>query len=573
MLTAVSGGEAVNATRVAEIQVELEAMLAGTATGDHPPADASAGVDAARIPAGRDWRIGFRPDGNIFRTGNDPLRILRELAAHGELEVQADLARLPPLAELDPEVCYLRWDLRLAGVADRDLIEDAFAWVADESDLSIEPIAVAPNGSAASRTVVSDPAVAGELLVERRKTDRRAAGDRRGAAAAGDSTSIRVSIDKVDAVMNLVGELVITQSVLSTLGGDFDMNKLQKLRDGLLQLERNTRELQESVMRIRMLPISFVFNRFPRLVHDLSGKLGKHVELKMSGEGTEVDKTVIEKMADPLVHLVRNSLDHGIESPAERRAAGKPETGSIWLNAYHKGGNIVIEVKDDGHGLDTDRIHAKAMERGLITADARLSTEQIYELLFMPGFSTAETVSDVSGRGVGMDVVRSNIRSVGGSIEIASEPGRSSTFTIRLPLTMAILDGQSVLVGTETYILPLVSIVESVQARAQALNRVVGKGEMLRWRDEHITVLRLHELFGVLPRDTDLTRGLIVVVEAEGRHLGLFVDDLLGQQQVVIKSLEANYRRIEGVSGATILGDGSVALILDIPGLIRQAQR
>ncbi len=293
----------------------------------------------------------------------------------------------------------------------------------------------------------------------------------------------------------------------------------------------------------------------------------------MSGEGTELDKTVMEKISDPLVHLVRNSLDHGIEMPELRRARGKPETGTVWLNAAHKGGNIVIEVNDDGGGLDGERILAKAIERGLVAPDAKLTPEQIHRLLILaPGFSTAETISDVSGRGVGMDVVRRNIRSVGGSIEVASELGRSSTFTIRLPLTMAILDGQSVLVGNETYILPLVSIVESVQAKTETLNQVAGKGELLRWRDEHITVLRLHKLFSIDPRNIDLTRGLIVVVEAEGRRIGLFVDDLLGQQQVVIKSLEANYRRVEGVSGATILGDGSVALIMDIPGLIRLAQ-
>jgi two-component system chemotaxis sensor kinase CheA len=340
----------------------------------------------------------------------------------------------------------------------------------------------------------------------------------------------------------------------------------------LSQLERHTRELQESVMQVRMLPISFTFSRFPRLVHDLSSKLGKKIELKMSGENTEVDKTVIEKIGDPLVHLVRNSLDHGIEMPEERLAAGKPETGLVQLNAYHKGGNIVIEIRDDGSGLDRDRIESKAIDKGLIETDHKLSDKQIYELIFRAGFSTAEAVSDVSGRGVGMDVVRKNIHELGGHIEIESQPGKGSAIIIRLPLTLAILDGQTISVGAETYIVPLVSIIESIQIREHQINRVAGRGESFKLRDEYLPILRLHELFGIQnPKVTRIEEGLLMVVEGDGRRCGLFVDDLLGQQQVVIKSLEANYQRVEGISGATILGDGSVSLILDIPSLIRLA--
>jgi two-component system chemotaxis sensor kinase CheA len=357
--------------------------------------------------------------------------------------------------------------------------------------------------------------------------------------------------------------------MLSTLGENFDMDKIQRLADGLAQLERNTRELQEQVMRMRMLPISFAFNRFPRMAHDLSQQLNKKIDLKLSGEQTELDKTVIEKIGDPLVHLVRNSLDHGIEMPADRVAAGKPETGTVHLDAYHKGGNIVIEIQDDGKGLDVDKILAKAIERGLVEPDAQLSAEQIHDLIFLPGFSTADVVSDVSGRGVGMDVVRRNIQSLGGTVEVQSERGVGSTFTVRLPLTLAILDGQSVAVGDETYIVPLVSIIESMQIKPGMLNYVAGKGEVFSLRNEYLPVIRLYETFGAEPRTTELTEGLLVVVEGEGRKIGLFVDDLLGQQQVVIKSLEANYQRVEGISGATILGDGSVALILDIPSLIR----
>jgi two-component system chemotaxis sensor kinase CheA len=322
-----------------------------------------------------------------------------------------------------------------------------------------------------------------------------------------------------------------------------------------------------------MLPISFAFNRVPRLVHDLSDKLGKQVELKMTGEGTELDKTVLEKIVDPLVHLVRNSLDHGIESPAARRAAGKPETGTLHLAAYHKGGNIVIDIIDDGAGLNREKILRKAKERGLVRESDPLTDEQIHELIFLPGFSTAEQVSDVSGRGVGMDVVRKNIGSLGGTVEIASTPGQGSRFTVRLPLTLAIMDGQSVAVGTEFYIVPLVSIIVSTQVKPGEVNVLAGSGEAFRFRDEVLPVIRLHEVFGARPRTRELHQGLLVVVEGDGKRAGLFVDELLGQQQVVIKSLEANYKRVEGVSGATILGDGSVALILDIPGLIRMAHQ
>jgi two-component system chemotaxis sensor kinase CheA len=362
--------------------------------------------------------------------------------------------------------------------------------------------------------------------------------------------------------------------MLGMLGDDFEMSRLERLKEGLAQLERHTRELQESVMQIRMVPISFSFSRFPRLVHDLSTKLGKQIDLRMTGESTEVDKTVIEKIGDPLVHLVRNSLDHGIESPQERVAAGKPPTGTVHLGASHRGGNIVIEIRDDGRGLPRDRILAKAVERGLVDPEDDLSDKDVYDLIFQPGFSTAEQVSDVSGRGVGMDVVRRNINELGGAIEIDSAPGQGSAIIIRLPLTLAILDGQTIRIGSETYIVPLVSIVESIQLKPSMLNTVLGKGETFTLREEYLPIVRMHEVFGVEDHDAKaLTDGILVVVEGEGRKCGLFVDDLLGQQQVVIKSLEANYHRVEGISGATILGDGSVALILDIPGLMRLSKQ
>ncbi|MBS0396554.1 MAG: chemotaxis protein CheA, partial [Proteobacteria bacterium] len=384
-----------------------------------------------------------------------------------------------------------------------------------------------------------------------------------------DAGSIRVSTTKVDHLINLVGELVITQSMLSRFADGCSPEELEKLREGLTQLTRNTRELQESVMQIRMLPISFAFNRFPRLVHDLSRKLGKKVELKLSGEGTELDKTVLEKIADPLVHLVRNALDHGLEKPETRIAAGKPETGTIELAAFHEGGNIIIEVKDDGGGLNKAKILNRARERGLVPADADLSDDQVHNLIFAAGFSTADTISDVSGRGVGMDVVRRNIQDLGGVVQISSVEGRGSTIRIRLPLTLAILDGQLVRVGADTYVISLVAIVETIQAQRDRLNAVPGGAELFRLRDEYIPVVRLYELFGVEPDSRAVEDGLLVVVEAEGRRYGVLVDDLLAQQQVVIKTLETNYRQVAGVAGATILGDGTVALIVDVPGLVQ----
>jgi two-component system chemotaxis sensor kinase CheA len=383
-----------------------------------------------------------------------------------------------------------------------------------------------------------------------------------------EANSIRVGIDKVDDLINMVGELVITQSMLDQVGESFDSSRISQLRDGLSQLERNTRELQESVMRIRMLPISFSFNRFPRLVHDLSEQLGKQVELKLSGEHTELDKTVLEKMSDPLVHLVRNALDHGIEMPEQRRAAGKPETGELHLHAFHQGGSIIIQISDDGAGFDLEKIRAKAIQLGLLNYEEHPTTEQLYELIFQPGFSTAEQVSDLSGRGVGMDVVRRNIRALGGTIEVKSKRGQGSTFSIRLPLTLAILDGQLVRVGQDIYILPLLSIIESLRAKPKLVNSFAGVAEVYKLRDDYIPILRLYSLFGITSGTTQLDQGLLVIVEGDGQKIGLFVDELLSQQQIVIKSLESNYKKIQGISGATILGDGSVALILDVAGLI-----
>jgi two-component system chemotaxis sensor kinase CheA len=393
----------------------------------------------------------------------------------------------------------------------------------------------------------------------------RRASDKAAAPAAVD-TSIRVNVEKVDQLINLVGELVITQAMLAQSASEMDSELVEKLLSGLHQLERNTRDLQEVVMSVRMLPISFVFSRYPRVVRDLAGKLGKQVDLRTVGEGTELDKGLIEKIADPLTHLVRNSLDHGIESPEKRTAAGKPAKGTITLAASHQGGNVVIEVSDDGAGLNRGRILNKAIERGLPVRDD-ITDQEVWMLIFEPGFSTAEVVTDVSGRGVGMDVVKRNISALGGRIELNSVEGLGTRITIRLPLTLAILDGLSVDVGGETYVIPLTNIIESLLIGQADLRSVSGEGQMIHVRGEYLPLVSMRELFNLPPRPMPIGGCIVVIVEAEGNKVALLVDDLLGQHQVVIKSLESNYRKLPGISGATIMGNGKVALILDVVAL------
>ncbi len=537
------------------------------------------------------WRINFKPCGDILRNGNEPIRIFRELQKFGALSVCADTASLPGLSDINPKHCYLAWTIELDSDVSEDEISELFSWVADESELEIIRLGV-------EHAVAEEPAAeeddAGLSLVDSKgkvnspEQAAPAAGGQPGlnkgiksAGKAGSGVSepskesggnIRVSIDKVDELINMVGELVITQSMLSQIGSSLEVGEpgvLENLRDGIAQLERNTRELQESVLQVRMLPVSFAFSRFPRLVRDLSGKMGKSIELKLTGEQTELDKTVLEKIGDPLMHLVRNSLDHGLETPEVRKAAGKSECGTLELRAYHEGGDIIIKVIDDGAGLNRERICSKALEKGIISENDDLSDEAIYNLIFLPGFSTAAQLSDVSGRGVGMDVVRRNVCDLGGNVSISSNEGAGSTVTIRLPLTLAILDGQLVRIADETYVVSLVSIAESLQMEPVHISSVTGKSEFYHLRDEYIPIIRVSELFGHSSIRADLRGGLLMVVETEGKRFGLYVDELMGQQQVVIKSLEANFQQVQGISGATILGDGTVALIIDVAGLIQ----
>ncbi|UGB46385.1 chemotaxis protein CheA [Frateuria edaphi] len=535
------------------VRGELAAMMGREAPAQAGPARRAG--DQAEA-----WMIRFQPHAGMLAGGNDPLRLIRELAGLGELSIEADLSRLPSLDKLDPSECHLGWNIELKAPVKREDIAAVFDWVEGECELSIEP---------KPSTVVTPVAAAAPAPAN--IADAAAARGTREASA--ESSSVRVAIDKIDSMINLVGELVITQSMLDTFREDFDPARLPLLQQGLIQLARHARELQESVMGIRMLPIASVFNRFPRLVRDLSQKLGKQVKLELHGEQTELDKTVLEKIGDPMVHLVRNAIDHGLEMPDKRRAAGKHEMGTLKLDAFHRGGNIVVEVSDDGAGLNREAIVNKAIERGLIASGEGLSEEAVGELIFQPGFSTAAVTTDLSGRGVGMDVVRRNVSDLGGTVTIRSKPGQGSVFTITLPLTLAIIDGLTAAVGEERYIVPLVSIVESVQLKPEALKTVVGGGELFRFRGEYLPVLRLHELFGCDGAKRSIEEGLLIVVEGDGSRVGLFVDGLVGQQQAVVKSLEANYRRVQGVSGATILADGAVALIVDIAGLVRLHSR
>jgi two-component system chemotaxis sensor kinase CheA len=400
--------------------------------------------------------------------------------------------------------------------------------------------------------------------------DRKAA--RPAAAAAGaEGSSIRVGVEKVDQLINLVGELVITQAMLAETTSTFDPALHDRLFNGMAQLERNARDLQEAVMSIRMMPMDYVFSRFPRLVRDLAAKLGKEVELVTFGQATELDKSLIERIIDPLTHLVRNSLDHGIETVEARRAAGKDSTGQLVLSAAHHGGNIVIEVSDDGAGLRRDKILAKAAKQGMQVSET-MTDEEVWNLIFLPGFSTAEQVTDVSGRGVGMDVVKRNIQSMGGHVEITSHAGKGSTTRIVLPLTLAILDGMSVKVGSEIFILPLNFVMESLQPQAEDIYTVANGERVVRVRGEYLPLVALHEVFNVEGAKQEPTQGIVTIMQTEGRRFAMLIDELVGQQQVVVKNLETNYRKVHGISAATILGDGSVALIVDVAALNRETR-
>jgi two-component system chemotaxis sensor kinase CheA len=548
LVDAAARGEQDNAIEWEAIVEELD--RARLAAGGAPVKAAQPATQAAPESGSTEYAIGFEPGPDLFRLGLDPFLVLRDLAQLGKiLNIETDLSRLPRLDNLDTETCYLGWNLRLKTSASPEQVRDAFVFVEDISSVSIEPVK-RENAPAAPAAPQAAP--------------------KSGLRTAPRETSLRISSEKVDRLIDLVGELVIAQSMAAQVMNGFTPDRLPLLEVAMADLERHTRELQDRAMRIRMLPIGNIFNRFTRLVHDTAQALGKQVAFETSGEETELDKGMVERIADPLTHLVRNAVDHGIEQAEERVRAGKPAEGKLRLSAYHQGGSVVLEVADDGRGLDTARIRAKAVERGLIGAEDELSPEQIHALIFRPGFSTAEAVSDISGRGVGMDVVKKSVEALNGAVAVKTELGSGTCFRIKLPLTLAMLDGLLLRLGEQTYVLPLTAIVESIQPRREQV-RQIGRGEVVVVREDPLPLLRLHQLFGVPSAVTDPTSGLIVIVEHDGQRLALLVDELLGQQQIVIKSLESNFRKVRGITGATILGDGRAALILDVAGIVEMS--
>ncbi|HAY0632627.1 TPA: chemotaxis protein CheA [Serratia marcescens] len=488
-------------------------------------------------------------------------------------EIPLMLEELGNLGEVkDPHQTEHSLDVTLLTSASEDDISAVLCFVLEPEQISFstptqsEPAAVEASLPEAVAVPEPAPAPVASAVPPAAKPAAAAAEAPKARAKASESTSIRVAVEKVDQLINLVGELVITQSMLAQRSGTLDPVNHGDLLNSMSQLERNARDLQESVMSIRMMPMEYVFSRYPRLVRDLAGKLNKQVELTLQGSSTELDKSLIERIIDPLTHLVRNSLDHGIEEPATRIAAGKSAVGNLVLSAEHQGGNICIEVIDDGAGLNREKILAKAASQGLAVSDS-MSDEEVGMLIFAPGFSTAEQVTDVSGRGVGMDVVKRNIQEMGGHVEIRSQAGKGTTIRILLPLTLAILDGMSVKVNDEVFILPLNAVMESLQPQAEDLHPLAGGERVLQVRGEYLPLVELYRVFEVEGAKTDATQGIVVILQSAGRRYALLVDQLIGQHQVVVKNLESNYRKVPGISAATILGDGSVALIVDVSAL------
>lgn len=548
-----------------DILAQLNALCSGAAP---VKAETPQPVTEAATKEHQRFTIQFTPHQALLQNGNEPLLLLNELQRLGKATITPDTSKIPPLSKLDPEVCYLSWTIELETDKGEAAIREVFEFVDTECDLSITLNANAPETAAASTVIETKTESAVVIPLAAQNTAAQAQAQPT-AAQQPATTSIRVDIDKVDRLINMVGEIVIVQAMLAMQSRNLHHQEHLDLMRGVEELTQHTRELQEAVMAIRMQAVKSIFSRMPRLVRDLAGKLNKKINLHISGEGTEVDKTIIEQLSDPLTHMIRNSVDHGVESPEKRLAAGKPETGTIHLSAMHRGGKIVIEISDDGAGINRERVLQKAKEKGVVAPNAVLTNAEIDHLIFAPGFSTAEQVTDVSGRGVGMDVVRRNIESIGGHVLVDNRPGQGATFSISLPLTLAILDGMIVRVATEQYIVPIGNIIETMRPRAGDVKRVAGGADVLNVRGEFVPILYLHELFGIQGAVKDASQALVVLVEAGTQQLGLVVDELVGQQQVVIKSLEENADPINGISGATILGDGRVSLILDITGLAK----
>lgn len=544
-------------------------------------------------------RASFRE--NIFENGIDPLLIIEDLVSHGTIEhLRVHTQKLPSIFEIDPHKCYIEWTILLKTFYSRQKIEDVFLFVKDDNDISIEDVTADFLEGEITRGDVQERKI-GEMLVRRgiiteaeldealsiqRKTNKKigdiiiekgfadaktiqqALGDQNKIKRHIQASTVRVETKKLDALLNLLGEIVISQSSIARIADELEEEQGYRLKNALYGMDRITREFQEQIMAIRMIPIGPTFEQFRRFVRDVADELGKEIRLDIRGSETELDKTVIEQISDPLKHMIRNAIDHGIETPDEREKKGKKRTGTIILNAYHKEGNVFIEVSDDGRGLNREAIRRKAIEQGIIKADEEMTDRQIQEIILMPGFSTAKKVGELSGRGVGMDVVKTNIEALRGTMEIISEPEKGTTFRIKLPLTLAIIEGMLVRVGTNLYIIPLLSIVESLRPSPESIKTVEAKGEVMLVRGEYVPLVRLYEHFGIVSDFVNPWEALVVVVESGESRLGIMVDDLVGQQQIVIKSLDNYITRSRALSGAAIMGDGTVALIIDVHGLL-----
>ncbi len=596
----------IEAGRVAEVSEDLEAFWGPSEGHSAPPAAAADGepdewgftpVAFAPMPviapAGPPvWTIFFKPSAATYAKGNDAILLIRELERLGSCEVTVDAASLPSFDELSVEEAYLAWTIKLTTEEGEAAIRDVFDFVSGDCEFKIEAEAAAASAPPAlpdlplpSLPPIRDlpvlapslpqPALAAAEPEQRDVPPAEGPADphprdkaAKKEAATSAAPTIRVDLERVDRLIDLVGELVINQAMLAQRVGEMDLTRASNVALALESLEQLTREIQDSVMAIRAQPVKSVFQRMPRLVRETASMTGKQVKLITEGEGTEVDKTVIERLSDPITHMLRNAIDHGLETPAERIAAGKPAEGTVRLAALHRSGRIVIEVGDDGKGINRQRVRELAVERGVISADQTLTDDEVDNLIFAPGFSTAKAVSDLSGRGVGLDVVKRSIQSLGGRISIASKAGQGSTFTMSLPLTLAVLDGMVVSVGEQTLIAPLAAIVETLKPKKSDIRRL-GAGMLLAVRDAIVPLIDVGVALGWRSEPIDPTTGVVLLVECEvGGCAALLVDAIQGQRQVVIKSLEQNFQRVESIAAATILGDGRVALILDIDTIV-----
>ena len=603
-------GEAIPAEYGSECRASLERILQANMSGEEwgdggsaAPADFD-GLDFMPVradqfdtvdeqPAEQEYRIVFRPKADLLKKANEPLYILRELRKLGTLELNAETDRLPLLTDMEPDRPYLGWTGTLRTTAPIAQLHEVFEFVLDDCDLEIEAVQVAsaawPSETVADtsaadmteaaasdstgpvapmpETTASSPPLAPTLEAETPEAGPQPRSTPSKASAAG-ATTTRVELEKIDRVVNMVGELVIAQAMLGQVVHTLPEDISGRLVQVLEEVVHHTRELKDSVMSMRAQQVSAVFQRMPRLVRELAAKTGKKARLEMVGENTEVDRSIIERLGDPLTHIIRNAVDHGIEKPEVRAAAGKPEEGTVRLAAEHRGGRIVIEVSDDGAGINPERVLKKARDRGLVSSDASLTEDEINNLVFLPGFSTAESVSDISGRGVGMDVVRRNIQDLGGRISVKSERGRGMTIQLALPLTLAVMDGMVIRVRRETYVMPMSSIVECLRPPASDIHSLLGTSGMLQLRGNLVPLVHLSQLLDIAGTNTASDERVVIISDAgDGARFGIVVDELCGHQQVVVKSIEESYGSVPGIAGATILGNGRVAFILDIEKL------